>query len=162
MLAWYRGEFDTARTQLEDAAAARSGRARSAGSGVVHAQRGNGVDHTHLALARYIQGDLTGAEAEVRRTAERCDALGFPQGPFSLAYALQMEVLIRIDAGQFDLAASAAARLASIGEQHGFDSWALAGAVQHGFVTALQNDQADQIATLTGYVEMWRAPASSP
>ena len=97
----------------------------------------------------------------MRRTAERCDALGFRRGPFSLAYA-QMEVLIRIDAGQFDLAASAAARLASIGEQHGFDSWALAGAVQHGFVTALQNDQADQIATLTGYVEMWRASASSP
>lgn len=158
MLAWYRGEFDTARTQLEGAAAARSEEGLEALEAVwFMPNEGTASIYTHLALARYIQGDLAGAEAEVRRTAERCDALDFPQGPFSLAYALQMEVLIRIDAGQFDLAASAAARLASIGEQHGFDSWALAGAVQHGFVTALQNDQVDQIATLTGYVEMWRA-----
>ena len=93
--------------------------------------------YTHRALSRYVDADLPGAEAEFAAAERRCEQLAFPQGAFSLAYVRQMEVLIRIEAGQLDLAAQAAAALSAIGEQHGFDSWAVAGAAQYATVAAL-------------------------
>ena len=66
-----------------------------------------------------------------------CGQLPFPKGAFSLAYARQIEVLIRMEAGQLRRATDAAIELATLGEQHGFDSWALVGAAQHATVSAV-------------------------
>ena len=124
--------------------------------------------YTHLALARYIQGDLAGAEAELKRTERRCESINFPQGVFSFAYACQMEVLIRIEAGQLDRAMEVATALGNYGAQHGFDSWAMVGAAQQETVAALaalDGNPMDtvrlqtHIATLTSYLDMWRALA---
>ena len=61
MVAWYRGEFDAARTKLEEAAS----NLHHVGSAVFSAwfmpNDPIASVHTHLALARYIQGDLAGA-----------------------------------------------------------------------------------------------------
>jgi hypothetical protein len=167
MLAWYRGEFDEARGILEAAAAACSDEGTQASEAVwFMANEAVAGIYTHLALARYVQGDLGSAEMDLNRTEMRCESLPFPQGPFSLAYSLHMEVLMRVDAGQLDRAAQAANRLADIGEQHGFDSWALAGAAQQAFVHALATAGADepdttalaeQIPTLSAYVELWQS-----
>src|SRR5690349_23413681 len=40
--------------------------------------------HTHLALARFVRGDVAGAEAELVASAGRAAGLAYPQGPFSL------------------------------------------------------------------------------
>ena len=89
-----------------------------------------------------------------------------PQGRFSLAYARQIEVLIRIESGELERAAAVAVELGTLGEQHGFDSWELVGAAQHATVDALiaLADNADDaaalaphIATLTAFVDTWRA-----
>jgi class 3 adenylate cyclase len=165
MLAWYRGQFGAAAERLENAAEAVTD------EGVAAFERlwfmpneGKASIYTHVALARYTQGDLAGAEAELARTAQRCADLAFPQGPFSLAYALQLEVLIRIDVGELARAAGAADQIVAIGEQHGFDSWTLAGAAQRRFVTAISDlanpDPAvlrQNIAVLQGTVDLWRA-----
>ena len=52
-----------------------------------------------------MRGDLTGAEAELAQAARRAEQLGFPQGPYSLAYARFVESWLRIEAGQLDRAA---------------------------------------------------------
>jgi class 3 adenylate cyclase/DNA-binding Lrp family transcriptional regulator len=167
MLAWYRGDFEPALALLESAAAARSE------EGAVELEavwfmpnEGTASIFTHLALARCIQGDLTGAEAELDRTAQRCAQVPFPQGPFSRAYACQMEFLIRAEAGQLDQATTVAGELAQLGERHGFDSWALAGAAQLATASALaaleggETDPAKlqtHVATLNAFVLAWRA-----
>ncbi|CAN5456922.1 adenylate/guanylate cyclase domain-containing protein [soil metagenome] len=167
MLAWYRGQFDSAVTMLDAAAAARSE------DGAVELEavwfmpnEGTASIYTHLALARYIQGDLPGAERELARTAQRCQQVPFPQGAFSQAYACQMEFVMRAEAGQLAQAGAAAAELARLGEQHGFDSWALAGAAQlatANALTALESGQTDRatlqahVATLNAFVLAWKA-----
>jgi ATP/maltotriose-dependent transcriptional regulator MalT len=169
MLAWYRGEFTDARAKLEAAALARSDEgAKELDAVWFMPNEGTASIYTHLALARYIQGDLAGAEAELKRTERRCESISFPRGVFSFAYACQMEVLIRIEAGQLDRAMEVATALGNNGAQHGFDSWAMVGAAQQETVAALaalDRNPVDtvqlqrNIATLTSYVDMWRALA---
>ena len=167
MLAWYRGDFDKARELLEDAANARSDEsAQELESVWFMPNEGTASIYTHLALARHVQGDLAGAEEELRRTERRCEALTFPQGVFSWAYACQMEILINIEAGRLDRAMQIASALTNNGTQHGFDSWALTGAAQQSTVSALKalaEDTIDQtalqihIATVSSYIDAWRA-----
>lgn len=165
MLAWYRGEFGAAIARLEEAAAARSDdNAPEVDAVWFMPNEGTASIYTHLALARYIVGDLAGAEAELARTARRCDEVDFPQGAFSLGYAKQMEFLIRLEAGQLDQAAAVAGELTALGAQHGFDSLTLVGAAQQATAAALVAlaDAAEpaalehHIETLTGYLAMWR------
>jgi class 3 adenylate cyclase len=166
MLSWSRGDFDTARAKLQSAAESRGEvGARELAAIWFMPNEATASIYTHLALAHYVQGDLTAAETELTRTENRCAALEFPQGAFSLAYARQMEVVIRIDAGQLERAAEVALDLIGLGDQHGFDSWAMAGAAQHATVTALSaltekpsaTELATHIATITGFVDLWRA-----
>lgn len=167
MLAWYRGDFDSARDQLEAAARTRSDEgAQELASVWFMPNEGTASIYTHLALTRYMKGDLAGAEHEFARTEQRCQELDFPQGAFSLAYARQLEVLMRIEAGQLDRALEIAGQLAIEGNQYGFDSWAMVGAVQQIVVTTLSSvatggaDPAvlqEQIATLATFVDAWRA-----
>jgi class 3 adenylate cyclase len=167
MLAWYRGQFETAHALLSGAADARSESGATELAAVwFMPNEGTASIYTHLALARYIRGDLAGAESELSRTESRCEQLDFPQGAFSLAYARQMEALMRIDAGQLDRAGEVAADLTRLGDQHGFDFWTMVGAAQQatvGALSSLADRQADptvlqtHIATITGFVDAWRA-----
>jgi class 3 adenylate cyclase len=169
MVAWYRGDFDTACEWLEGAAQSRSEEGAKELEAVwFMPNEGTASIYTHLALAHYIKGDLASAEAELERTERRCETLAFPQGAFSLAYVRQMEVLIRIEAGQLDRAMEVATALANGSMQHGFDSWAMIGAAQQSTVSALSllaDDSFDpaalqvHIATITSYVDLWRALA---
>lgn len=167
MLAWYRGDFDAARELLEAAACARSDESASELEAVwFMPNEGTASIYTHVALCRYIQGDLAGAEAELRRTETRCEGLSFPQGVFSWAYACQMEALINMEAGRLDRAMQIATALTDNGSQHGFDSWALTGSAQQSTVSALvelAKDTVDEaalqihVATVSSYIEAWRA-----
>ena len=123
------------------------------------------VAHLHLAWTRLVRGDLTGAEAELARAARRAEQLGFPQGPFSLAYARFVETWVRIEAGQLDRAAVLVADLTELAERYGFDVYRLWGAAQQATVSALAALGADdldptalaaQIATMTTVLDTWR------
>jgi class 3 adenylate cyclase len=167
MLAWYRGEFDRALDTLVSAATALTDEDSLALAPMwFMPNEGTASIYTHLALARAVHGDLTGAEAELDRTQLRCNETGFPQGPFSLAYAYHLEFLIRVESGQLEAAARAAAGVARIGEEHGFDSWALAGAAQSATAAALIYQSGDDaepdvllghVNTLTMFTDTWRA-----
>jgi tetratricopeptide (TPR) repeat protein len=166
MVAWYRGEFGYAREKLEVAAdTLTEACTRDLEAMLFMPNDATAGLYTHFALAHYIDGDLAGVAAELDRAERRCAEIPFPKGAFSLAYARQMEVLIRMEAGQLQRAAEVAVELATLGEQHGFDSWALVGTAQHATVGALSAlaDNADpavlqpHIATLTTFVEAWRS-----
>lgn len=166
MLAWYRGEFGYARQKLEVAAnTLTEACTRDLEAMLFMPNDATAGLYTHLALAHYIDGDLAGVATELDRAERRCAEIPFPKGAFSLAYARQIEVLIRMEAGQLQRAAEVAAELATLGEQHGFDSWALVGTAQHATVGALSAlaGNADpavlqpHIATLTTFVEAWRS-----
>lgn len=166
MLAWYRGDFGYARSQLDIAAATLTEEAtRELEAMLFMPNDATAGLFTHRALSRYVDGDLAGAESELAAAERHCATLPFPQGTFSLAYARQIEVMIRIEAGQLDRAADVAIELARLGEQHGFDSWALVGTAQHASVAAFSalsgntDDPATlqpHIATITAYVDAWR------
>lgn len=168
MLAWYRGEFGESLSKLELAARTRKDE-NSAEMDAVWSMPNEATAsiYTHLALSRYITGDLAGAELELKRTEQRCRTLEFPQGAFSLAYARQIEVLIRIEAGELERAKDVALALGVDAENCGFDSWAVVAAAQQATVEAimdLADDDADSatlqrhIDTLTMFVDgMWRA-----
>ncbi len=164
MLAWYRGEFDVARERLEYAASQQ----RNVRPALINAwfMANDPITsiHTHLALARYVQGDLSGADAALQETERRCDALGLPQGPFSRAYGRQMEVFIRVESGELDQAAAVAVGMIADARRHGLDSWVQVGHAQRAVVAAAQAlnapgpDTLDgHIATLSSLVEGWRA-----
>ena len=101
MLAWYRGEFGYAHKKLEVAAnTLTEACTRDLEAMLFMPNDATAGLYTHLALARYIDGDLAGVAAELDRAEQRCAEIPFPKGAFSLAYARQMELLIRLEAGQ--------------------------------------------------------------
>ena len=101
MVAWLRGEFDAAGSHLKAATSGRTGgRPAPDGRGVDSSQRPDRGGVRLPGLAGFVRGDLTGAEAELTHAARRAEQLGFPQGPFSLAYTRFVESWMRIEAGQ--------------------------------------------------------------
>jgi class 3 adenylate cyclase/tetratricopeptide (TPR) repeat protein len=167
MLAWYRGEFRQARTMLGDASnTLREEAARELEDMLFTPNDIVAGLYTHLALSRYLDGDILGVEDELARSELRCQQLPFPSGAFSQAYARQIEVLIRLEAGQLERAAAVAVELTTIGEQHGFDSWAMVGTAQQATVSALswlETNAGDttvlegHIGVLTAVLGAWRA-----
>ncbi len=166
MLAWYRGEFGYAHEKLEVAAKTLTEECTRDLEAILFMPNDATAGlYTHLALARYIDGDLASVAVELDRAEQRCAEIPFPKGVFSLAYARQMELLIRLEAGQLQRAAAAAVELITLGEQHGFDFWSLVGTAQQGTVAAVSAlaDDADRVMLqphingLTAFVEVSRA-----
>ncbi|MEO6793387.1 MAG: AAA family ATPase [Mycobacterium sp.] len=122
--------------------------------------------HVNLALADLMRGDLTRAEAGLARATSRVAQLGFPEGPYTRAYAGFVEIWIRIEAGQLDHAATLTTDLIDQAERDGLDQWRLVGAIQQGIINALASLGADDhdpaglsacIATTAGSIDMMRA-----
>ena len=146
MVAWLRGEFDAAGSHLEAATADLAAADQHEIDAVWFLPNDPIASaHIYLALIGLVRGDLTGAEAELAQAARRAEQLGFPQGPYSLAYARFVESWLRIEAGQLDRAAVLAADLSELAERHGFDHWRLAGATQQATVGALAALGADDL-----------------
>jgi class 3 adenylate cyclase/tetratricopeptide (TPR) repeat protein len=166
-LAWFRGDFPHARALTEMAAtmAGDVGEPRVEDSWFLPNEPFATI-YTYLAMSRFMEGDLAGAEAAFGQTRRRCEMLTFPHGMFSLAYGKSLEIWMRIEAGQLDHAAERVAELADLGKQHGFDEWVMVAATQDATVrsvAALTNDKPDPamlralIETMTAVVHTWRA-----
>jgi class 3 adenylate cyclase/tetratricopeptide (TPR) repeat protein len=166
VVAWLRGDFDAARSQLEKATAGWAAADQHEIDAVYfHPNDAIATAYLHLAWTRGLRGDLTGAEAELAQAARRVERLGFPQGPFNQAYTRFVESWVGIEAGQLDRAAVLAADLTELAERHGVDFWRLAGAAQQATVRALAALGADHpdpttlaahIATITTLLDTWR------
>jgi tetratricopeptide (TPR) repeat protein len=163
MVAWYAGDFADARALLEEATAGVTMRDLIDESIWFVPNEPIAGMHTHLALARFVQGDLGGAEQQLAETVRRVAALGFPQGPFSHAYERCYEIWMRIEAGQLDRAADLVEQLNAQAKKHGFDFWVLIGTTQRAAISALSalsSGDVEQlgahIQTMTMFVQSWR------
>jgi class 3 adenylate cyclase/tetratricopeptide (TPR) repeat protein len=167
VLAWFRGDFVRAHALTETAARMASdvGEPQVEDSWFLPNEPFATI-YTYLAVSRFMQADLAGAEAAFAQTRRRCEMLSFPHGMFSLAYGKSLETWMRIEAGQLDRAAELVAELADLGKQHGFDEWVMVAATQGATVrsvAALVADESDPatlqalIETMTAVVQTWRA-----
>jgi hypothetical protein len=169
--AWLRGEFDAAGSHLEAATADFASASDHHQIEAVWFQPDDPIAtaYLHLALTCLVRGDLTDAdadaEAELAYVARRVEALGFPQGPYSHAYARFVESWLRIEAGQLDRAGALAAELTELAERRGLDHWRRTGSIQQVVVGALAALDADDFnptarsartATITRFVDTWR------
>jgi hypothetical protein len=138
--AWLSGEFAAAREQMVTATAEFA----AAGEHKLEALWFAPTDpmtmaHGILSLDRLAAGDLAGAETHVLKAAQRSDALSFPQGPFSHAFARFFEIWVYIEARQLDRAATLAAELVDHADRHSFEVWALWGAAQRSIIDAMSS-----------------------
>jgi hypothetical protein len=122
--------------------------------------------HEHLAMDHLFNGDIAGAEVEFGHAIRRAGRLDFPQGPYNHVYAIDIEIWMRIEAGQFDMARALVADMVERAERYGFDFWQLFGATEEALVDATElltaedppaDALAAQIAAVTGYVDLWRS-----
>ncbi|HET9876335.1 MAG TPA: adenylate/guanylate cyclase domain-containing protein, partial [Mycobacterium sp.] len=138
MVAWFQGAFGTARPVLEEATAAVTAKHPPDLESVWFIPNDPIASmHTHLALARFVQGDLGGAQEQLAATVQRVTDLGFPQGPFSHAYQRFFDIWMRVEIGQFDHAADIARQLNAEAQRHGFEYWTLVGGQQQATINAL-------------------------
>ncbi|MEO6794520.1 MAG: adenylate/guanylate cyclase domain-containing protein [Mycobacterium sp.] len=138
MVAWFLGDFGKARALLEEAVAAVTA-ARPPNLESLWFVPSDPVAsmHLHLAMARFIQGDLGGADAQFTETVRRATAIGFPQGPFSHCYQRFTETFMCLEAGLLGRAGEVTAALRAQAERHGFEYWTMIATTQQGAVTAL-------------------------
>ncbi len=167
MVAFQRGQFDTARAHFERATA-----------GLTEDDEHHiealwfipddpiALAHEHLALDLLLHGDLPAAEAQFADAARRADELGFPQGPHNHLLATDLEIWMRTEAGQFGRAGELVAKLFELAERYGFDFWQMFGLQENCLLESsvlLSSGDPDpaaletQIGTLTGFVDLWRS-----
>lgn len=165
VLGVFRGDVHLARSSLEATAAALDD---SGAPGVQTWYAPNdpvaGM-YAFLAMARFLQGDLPGAEAALEAVERRCETVGFPHGPLSLCFGRAMDSLIHIEAGQLDRAMELLKDLKALSKQGGFDEWAMIADCNRAVVNAeraLADVAAEgaglepHIQALTAVTQMWR------
>ena len=125
-----------------------------------------GAPRVPLALVHVVQGNLSGADAELAQAAEHTEQVAFPKGPQSLAYTRFAQVWMCTESGQLDRAAVLAADMLGLAERHGFDLWRLIGTTQQAAVSALaslDSDWADgpdlsaSLGVVSQSLDTWRA-----
>lgn len=164
---WFAGDFAAACQQLEGAVAAIATRPTSPNYEATYfmAFDAPAAAHAGLVLARFMCGDIRGADEQTEAALRRCEAIEFPQGPFTAALAQFYTWWTLIERGDLAGAPLAVAAVADIAEQHGFDFWALMAASQRAMTEGLSaNDtRTSDTATLAAHAEaveglcgMWR------
>ena len=122
--------------------------------------------HVYLAVARFMAGDLSGADASLARCRAVAETLDFPQGPWSIDYAHWFGSWMWIESGRTDAARSAVGALLTSSALHGFGTWQLIGATHAAALEALvalaseEPDPAalaEQASALGGFIELWKA-----
>jgi class 3 adenylate cyclase/tetratricopeptide (TPR) repeat protein len=173
VVAWLRGEFATAREYFDQA---------TTGLAEDYEQRLQAMwfvphdpvalAHEHLAWYRLIQGDLVGAEVQLERAVDRASRLGYPQKPYNHLYAIDMDIWVRAEIGQYDRARALVREMAETSDHYGLDYlyWQLLTATENAMVDARADiaernpDQAilpAHIEALTQVIEVWQALGAS-
>ncbi|WP_123029335.1 ATP-binding protein [Mycolicibacterium stellerae] len=160
----FHGALDLARSLLEEAAVA----VQTAGPPDVQTWYAPNDPvagmYSLLAMTRFLQGDLPGAEASLVDMESRCETVAFPRGPFSLCYGRSLDSWIHIEAGELDRAAELVKEVAARSKQGGFDEWLMIAASNKAVIDAkraiLTGDPEamdTQIQVLSAVTQGWRA-----
>jgi tetratricopeptide (TPR) repeat protein len=137
---WFAGDFGAAHDQLEAAVEGVATRGISPDYGATYFMPfdGPGSAHANLALARFMRGDVRGADEQFDAGQHRCDTIEFPRGPFTAAEVQSYAAWTLIERGDLDRAATAVAAVTEIAEGHGFDFWSLVAATEQATIAGLR------------------------
>jgi class 3 adenylate cyclase/tetratricopeptide (TPR) repeat protein len=160
----FHGALDLARSILEEAAIA----VQTAGPPDVQTWYAPNDPiagmYSLLAMTRFLQGDLPGAEASLTDMENRCRSLAFPRGPFSLCYGRSLDSWIHIEAGELDRAAELVNEVTVRSKQSGFDEWLMIAGSNKAVIdakkvilTGNRKAMGTHIQTLTAVTQVWRA-----
>jgi hypothetical protein len=111
--------------------------------------------HAGLVLARFMRGDVRGADEQTEAARDRCDTLEFPMGPFTAAYAQFFAWWASTERGDLASAATAVTAVADIAARHSFDFWALMAANLQAMIDGLAalDTRCDDTETLAVHAE---------
>jgi class 3 adenylate cyclase/tetratricopeptide (TPR) repeat protein len=173
IVAWLRGEFDTARNYFEQATTDLADDYEQRLQEIWFVPHDPvALAHEHLAWDRLVQGDLAGAEVQLKRAVDRANQLGYPQKPHNHLYAIDMDIWVRVETGQYDRARALVREMADTSDRYGLDYlyWQLLTATEYAMVDA-RADVAGQsrdpgalpahIEALTQVIEVWQALGAS-
>jgi class 3 adenylate cyclase len=154
---WFAGNFGEAHEQLEAAVAGlTTGQAIPEDAATYFMPSDAPASaHASLALARFVVGDVAGADEQIDAAMRRCGAIEFPQGPFTAAQSQSYAAWMLIERGDLVGATAAVATVAGLAERHGFDVWALVAATQQATIRAVSalEAHADDAATLSAHAQ---------
>src|SRR5258705_2164733 len=125
VVAFLRGEVDAARRLIEEWKTAGATAYDQVDEAMASPFDQYGAPRVPLALVHVVQGNLSGADAQLAQAAEHTEQVAFPKGPHSLAYTRFAQVWMCTESGQLDRAAVLAADMLGLAERHGFDLWRL-------------------------------------
>jgi tetratricopeptide (TPR) repeat protein len=172
IVAWLRGEFDIARDYFEQATGLADDYEQRIQAMWFVPHDPVALAHEHLAWYRLIQGDLAGAEVQLKRAVDRANQLGYPQKPYNHLYAIDMDVWVRVETGQYDRARALVCEMADTSDRYGLDYlyWQLLTATENAMVDARADVAAHSpdpaalqahIEALTQVIEVWQALGAS-
>jgi class 3 adenylate cyclase/tetratricopeptide (TPR) repeat protein len=164
---WFAGDFGAAHAQLEAAVEGVATRRISPDYGATYFMPFDGPAsaNANLALARFMRGDVHGADEQFDAGQDRCDTIEFPRGPFTAAEVQSYAAWTLIERGDLDRAATAVAAVTEVAEGHGFDFWSLVAATEQATIAGLRaldaepGDTAALLAhaqALEGLCGMWK------
>lgn len=166
VIAYLSGQFDAARGHFDQVVAMREDEVQRLEALWFIPDDPIVFSHGHLGNCAILRGDVNAAAAHFTRAVARADRLPFPQGPYNHVNAMDLEILMRVEAGQYDIAANLAADLLEMAERYGFEFWQGFGLTEQSMISAcklLANDTrepaalAAQIESLTPMVDLWRS-----
>jgi class 3 adenylate cyclase len=166
MLDWWEGEFNAAAVglgQAVDLLQTREGLNEEIVAAWYVPMHPTVAIHVHLAIARFMDGDIAGADEQGRLALAMSQDIPFPRGQWTAAYTQWMLAWMYMERGDLDRSFDLIGEVASIGEQHGFDLWSLIAATQHAATTAVRNlRQSDGGSTagqamLGSLIDAWHA-----
>jgi class 3 adenylate cyclase/tetratricopeptide (TPR) repeat protein len=166
VLAGFRGDFVTARDTLERAAASMKDIETPEVKAWYAPNDPFAGMYSFLAFTRFVQGDLSGAEAALEQMEARCGKLAFPHGAFSLCYGRSIEAWIRSEAGQHERGTVLADQLTVLAQQYSFDEWVMVAwseqTAGYALVALAAGETepaalAPHIEAMTTVVQTWRA-----
>ena len=173
IVAWLRGEFDTAREYFEQATTGVAGDYEQRLRAIWFVPHDPvALAHEHLAWHRLVRGDLEGAEVQLKSAIDRANHLGYPQKPYNLLYAIDMDIWVCAETGQYDRARALIHELDDTSDRYGLDYlyWQLLGATERAMVdgqAAMAVRDPDptsfppHIDALTQVIEVWQALGAS-
>jgi class 3 adenylate cyclase/tetratricopeptide (TPR) repeat protein len=162
MIEWYRGAFVEAARRLGDAVAAIDqvgAEDTSAPAAWSMALDPIASMHVHLGLALCWVGDVQAAFEQLDAARARCAALPFPLGPFSLAYVLLLDAVVRLQLDDPAAARADSREVLALSERHGFDAWLFWGSIVDRTLDGFDapDDAASIAAEAAMSIEMWHA-----
>ncbi len=154
---WFAGDFGAALDQLEAAVQGVTTRQINPDYGATYFMPfdGPGSAHANLALARFMRGDVRGADQQFDAGQDRCDTIDFPRGPFTAAEVQSYAGWTLIERGDLDRAATVVEAVTEIAEGHGFDFWSLVAATEQATIAGLRalDAEAPDAAALSAHAQ---------